>query len=75
MRLISILAMFILVTAASGCVSVKPYEKEYLLNPVMDDGQLGRLQSGLLQSASSRIEKLVIGGANSGSTSCPTCGG
>jgi hypothetical protein len=58
-----------------GCATIKPYEKEYLLNPVMDDGQLARMQSSLLQASQGRYEKLGSTGNASAGTSCPTCGG
>ena len=58
-----------------GCATIKPYEKEFLLNPVMDDGQISRLSNGLLQASQGRLEKLGSTGNASGGTSCPTCGG
>ncbi len=59
-----------------GCVSVKPYEKEYLLNPVMDDKSVSALNSNFANSICGENEKLSSSAPSSGSTSsCPTCGG
>jgi hypothetical protein len=63
-------------SAASGCTTLKPYEKEYLLNPAMDDDAVQALSSPLAISASATHEKLgQQGGAGAGATACPTCGG
>ena len=35
MRKALYVALLVLVAAASGCASVKPYEKEYLADPIM----------------------------------------
>lgn len=56
-----------------GCRSIKPYEKEYLVHPTMDDASVERLKGPFGQSKRSK-EKLSASGAQS-STSCPTCGG
>lgn len=59
-----------------GCETLKPYEKEYLLNPVMDDAGVAALQPALMSSASAGFEKLAAGAPGSaGGSSCPTCGG
>ena len=61
---------------ASGCAVLKPYEKEYLLNPAMDDDHLGGIDASLMISATTTYEKLGKGGSGAGGGSaCPTCGG
>lgn len=57
-----------------ACSVVKPYEKEYLLNPLMDDASVAKLQGGYV-SKTHPNERLAAAGGSSGSTSCPTCGG
>ena len=60
----------------AGCSTIKPYEKEFLLNPVMDDVSVGALSSSFSPSVYAKYEKISSGTASSsGSTSCPTCGG
>jgi len=59
-----------------GCATIKPWEKEYLLHPLMDDAGIGQLNADMLSTASGEFEKLGSAGAGSaGATSCPTCGG
>lgn len=58
----------------SNCAAIKPYEKEYLLHPLMDDASVARLE-GSYVSKTKPLERLAAAGAGSGSTSCPTCGG
>jgi len=59
----------------TGCRSIKPYEKEYLLHPLMDDARVERLSAPYGKSVRPN-ERLAIAGAGGGSsTSCPTCGG
>ena len=58
----------------SSCRSIKPYEKEYLLHPVMDDARVERLSAPYGKSRRP-IERLANAGGSGGSTSCPTCGG
>jgi hypothetical protein len=60
---------------ASGCETIKPYEKEYLLSPIMDDAGVSRLQAPLMSQAQSSHERLAAGAGSSGGSSCPTCGG
>ncbi len=60
-------------TSLLGCRSIKPYEKEYLVHPTMDDASVERLKGPYGQSRRTR-EKLSASGSQS-STSCPTCGG
>ncbi len=57
-----------------NCAAIKPYEKEYLLNPLMDDQTITKLEGGYTTKTRPR-ERLAAAGVNSGSTSCPTCGG
>ncbi len=57
-----------------GCAVVKPYEKEYLLNPLMDDQSISKLE-GSYNVKTRPKERLAAAGVSSGSTSCPTCGG
>jgi hypothetical protein len=60
----------------SGCETIKPYEKEYLLDPLMDDGGIARLKSDMRATSSARNERLTAGaGASASGSSCPTCGG
>lgn len=59
----------------SSCRAIKPYEKEYLVHPIMDEGRVARLSAPYGQSVRPK-ERLGLAGAASGaSTSCPTCGG
>lgn len=61
---------------AAGCETVKPYEKEHLLDPLMDDAALEVVKPGLMASACGDFEKLATAsGGSSEGTSCPTCGG
>ena len=62
--------------AAASCTPLKPYEKEFLLNPTMSDEGTAPLRADLMSSASGGFEKLGQGGPGAGNaTSCPTCGG
>jgi hypothetical protein len=73
MRLVLTGCVFILFTA---CSSIKPYEKEYLLDPLMSDEQLSHLNSSFFRAATAEQEHLSSGAAGtSGGSSCPTCGG
>jgi hypothetical protein len=67
-------AIFLLAVLFAGCAVVKPYEKEYLLNPLMDDQYVSKLE-GSYNVKTRPKERLAAAGVNSGSTSCPTCGG
>jgi hypothetical protein len=59
-----------------GCTTIKPYEKEYLLHPLMEDEAQVSLSPGLMAAASASFEKLASGAPGSGgASSCPTCGG
>ena len=73
---VAALAAAALIAACAACSTLKPYEKEYLLNPAMDDDAVQALSSPLAISASATHEKLgQQGGAGAGATACPTCGG
>lgn len=58
----------------SSCAVIKPYEKEYLLNPLMDDASVAKLEGGYVTKTRPN-ERLAAAGGGSSSTSCPTCGG
>lgn len=62
-------------TVVIGCETIKPYEKEYLLNPLMDDTGVASLGAPLMSSVAGSFEKLGGAGGATGGTSCPTCGG
>jgi len=70
-----ILMMGWMALTATGCAAIRPYEKEYLLSPLMDDAETGRLQPDFAKNNCNSYEKLASGAASSGGTSCPTCGG
>lgn len=60
----------------SACTPLKPYEKEYLLEPVMGDDIGTQLTPGLMVNQTGTKEKLSSSsGASASGTSCPTCGG
>jgi hypothetical protein len=66
----------VLALGAPGCHAIRPYEKEFLLHPLMDDATVSRLDAPLMTSQAQSIEKLGGGlGATGMGTSCPTCGG
>ena len=62
------------VVTVSSCRAIRPYEKEYLVHPVMDDARIERVSAPYGRTRRSN-ERLAIAGAGGGSTSCPTCGG
>jgi hypothetical protein len=67
--------LFVIGIFLANCRGVRPYEKEYLLLPVMDDQLLERLDHPLMSSQASSIERLGSSGLGLiGGTSCPTCG-
>jgi hypothetical protein len=60
----------------SNCKTIKPYEKEYLLHPLMDEAMTSVLLPQTMSGQLSNYEKLsssLTGGG--GGSSCPTCGG
>lgn len=69
-----IFAMLTGLVLAAGCRSIRPYEKEYLVHPTMDDSRVERL-SGPYGKSIRPAERLGSLAGSSGSTSCPTCGG
>ena len=64
--------IFILVSA---CSTIKPYEKEYLLNPLMDDQVSTALTPSMPSVATGSFEKFASGANGGAGSSCPTCGG
>ena len=74
--LASLSALLAAAFALAGCETLKPYEKEFLLNPAMDDSALGDVDATMMSSAAQAFEKLGKGGPGAGGGSaCPTCGG
>jgi hypothetical protein len=71
------LALIALATMAiSSCATIKPYEKEYLVHPLMDDGFTGQINPQFAKNCVQRFEHLSsAGGSGQGAQSCPTCGG
>ena len=67
----------VLITMCSAaCATVKPYEKEFLLNKLMDDSYVDSLTPKLHQAALAKYEHLGAGkGSSQGAQACPTCGG
>lgn len=73
---LSFLAIALMLIVVVSCKTLKPYEKEFLLSPLMDDTELGFFQSQMPQAAQLRWEKLSAGsGVSAGTSSCPSCGG
>jgi hypothetical protein len=64
-----------LMVGSAHCTTVKPYEKEFLLNPLMETETANGLAPKLQIPVLARYEHL--GGARSagGGQACPTCGG
>lgn len=59
----------------AGCRTLKPYEKEHLLKPAMDDARLPSLEPVYARATAAQFEKLAAGVAGGGGgSSCPTCG-
>jgi len=73
-NIIHLLFLTILTGCGSSCAVLKPYEKEYLLHPTMDDASVSSLE-GTYVSKTRPLERLAASGVGAGSTSCPTCGG
>jgi hypothetical protein len=67
---IAILTLFF----AVGCRTIKPYEKEYLLHPTMDDARVDRLSAPYGKSIRPN-ERLAVAAGGGSSYACPTCGG
>ncbi len=70
-----ILFSIFLLLAISACSTIKPYEKEYLLNPLMDDQVSTALTPIMPSAATTSFEKFATGPNGGAGTSCPTCGG
>jgi hypothetical protein len=51
-----------LAMSLSGCKTIKPWEKEYLLSPLMDDAALSQLGSPFRGAALGSFEKLASAG-------------
>ena len=61
--------------ALEACRTLRPYEKEHLLKPSMDDARIGSLEPSYAKSTAAQFEKLAAGTAQGGGgSSCPTCG-
>jgi hypothetical protein len=58
----------------TSCRTIRPYEKEYLLHPTMDDARVDSL-SGAYGKTKRPSERLASSGGGGGSSACPTCGG
>jgi hypothetical protein len=59
---------------STSCTTIKPYEKEYLLHPLMDDASAMKLEGSYTSKTRPR-ERLASSGFSAGASSCPTCGG
>jgi hypothetical protein len=64
----------ILMLSCVGCRAIKPYEKEYLVHPIMDEARVERLSAPYAKSVRPN-ERLATASGGGASTSCPTCGG
>lgn len=71
----SVLLLVCIAAAAAACTTIKPYEKEYLLNPLMDDGKTAALTPSMPSVGTSTHEKFATGAGGGAGSSCPTCGG
>lgn len=69
------IAAIILAVACVSCMTIKPYEKEYLLNPLMEDGTSADLTPSMTGVGMATHEKTASGGGSGAGSSCPTCGG
>ena len=65
----------LLLLLGSACSTIKPYEKEYLLNPLMDDQVSTSLTPIMPSAATTSFEKFATGANGGAGSSCPTCGG
>lgn len=74
-RMIIMVLVTIASTAIQACRSLRPYEKEHLLKPAMDDARATMLEPVYAKSSAAQFEKLAAGaGQGGGGSSCPTCG-
>lgn len=70
------LLVILMAVGTTACETLKPYEKEYLLDPTMDDAAVSALNADMMVSGQAGFEKLGLAGqGGAGATSCPTCGG
>lgn len=69
-------AAFVMIALAlvNACKTIKPYEKEYLLSPLMDDGAIARTDNKFGRESCGAFEKLAAAGGGGGVSACPTCG-
>jgi hypothetical protein len=66
----------LMLSGLSSCKTIKPYEKEYLLSPLMDEATFSPIGFDYSSRVVAKVEKLSQGSASSaGGSSCPTCGG
>jgi hypothetical protein len=75
MRMTRVGVIGTLIIMTTACTPLKPYEKEYLLDPTMDDLSTSRLSSSVDIYLQGQKERLGLGLSLGGETSCPTCGG
>ena len=68
------LSIFAALLLSVSCKSIKPYEKELLLGPLMDDASVGELSGSHVRQLGIK-ERLATGITGGSSTACPTCGG
>jgi hypothetical protein len=73
-RCVTFIAPFLFVFLVTSCRTIKPYEKEYLLHPTMDDSRVGRVSAPYGQSIRPN-ERLAVAAGGASSYACPTCGG
>jgi hypothetical protein len=71
----SVLFLACIAALTGACTTIKPYEKEYLLNPLMDDGRTADLTPAMPSVGTSTHEKFATGAGGGAGSSCPTCGG
>ena len=58
-----------------ACRSLRPYEKEHLLKPAMDDSRIEGLEPNYAKAAAAQFERMGSGAnQGGGGSSCPTCG-
>lgn len=71
----ALLFIGVVLGATTACKTIKPYEKEFLLNPLMDDKRTTDLTPIMPSAGTSNYEKFATGIGGGAGTSCPTCGG
>ena len=60
----------LLASLLTGCVTVKPYQKEFLVSPLM----MGK-KSSFTERVTSQYENLGFSTSSGTGSTCPTCGG